>query len=234
MPRERRNGGKSKRDLVLDAAVELLLLNGYDGTSMDAVAASAGVSKTTVYAHFADKLELFKAVLHHGGTELGQRLHDLRQRNGELDGPAEDRLVAALVAASRAGTSVQAIAYFRVMIAEVNRRREIRDAFDTVAEQMPDVADIISIIGLLLVDYGAEHGFTVDRPDELASMLLRMTASGVEFDQLISDFDLTDEIMEAHVEYVVRAFVRGLRPVAGEPALVLPADYHYPWGPALG
>ena len=234
MPRAKRSGGRSKRDAVLDAAVDLLMLNGYDGTSMDAVAAQAGVSKTTVYAHFADKLELFKAVLQHGSLELGQRLHELRQRDGSGEGTAEDRLVDALVAASRAGSGAQAIAYFRVMIAELNRRREIKDAFNTMAADMPDVSDIISIIAQLLVDYGSEHGFTVDRPEAHASILLRMTASGIEFDMLISDFDVSDELLEAHVDYIVRVFLRGLRPIAGERDPVLRADYDYPWGPALG
>lgn len=232
MPRAKRSGGRSKRDAVLDAAVELLLVNGYDGTSMDAVAARAGVSKTTVYAHYADKLELFKAVLQHGSMELGERLRGLRQREGSAEGSAEDRLIDALVAASKAGTGAQAIAYFRVLIAEHNRRREIQSVITTLA--MPDVSDIISIIAQLLVAYGSEHGFEVDRPEAHASMLLRMTVSGIEFDALISDFAVSGELLEAHVGYIVRVFLRGLRPIAGEQDLVLKPDYDYPWGPALG
>ncbi|MCC3280811.1 TetR/AcrR family transcriptional regulator [Arthrobacter caoxuetaonis] len=232
MPRKKRSG-RSKRDIVLDAAVELLLVNGYDGTSMDAVAALAGVSKTTVYAHFADKLELFKAVLHYGARELGQHLSELKERDALSEGSAEDRLVSALIAASQAGSGSQAIAYFRVMIAEANRRREILDAFGTFAAEMPEVSDIVSIIAELLVDYGSECGFTLDRPDAHAAMLLRMTASGIEFDQLISDFQLSDELLESHVEYITRVFLRGLRPTASEPAVALPPGYDYPWGPAL-
>jgi len=36
---------------------------GYDGTSIDAVAEAAAMSKRTVYAHYADKSDLFGAVL---------------------------------------------------------------------------------------------------------------------------------------------------------------------------
>jgi AcrR family transcriptional regulator len=36
---------------------------GFDGTSIDAVAEAAGVSKPTVYAHYHDKRDLFAAVL---------------------------------------------------------------------------------------------------------------------------------------------------------------------------
>jgi TetR/AcrR family transcriptional repressor of mexJK operon len=43
----------------MGAARELFLQHGYAGTSMDDVAALAGVSKQTVYKHFVDKQQLF-------------------------------------------------------------------------------------------------------------------------------------------------------------------------------
>src|SRR2546426_11426938 len=48
-----------KRAAILEAAKCLFLSGGYEGTSMDAVAAEAGVSKLTVYNHFSDKETLF-------------------------------------------------------------------------------------------------------------------------------------------------------------------------------
>lgn len=41
------------------AAKRLFPLQGFDGVSMDAIAAEAGVSKLTVYSHFTDKETLF-------------------------------------------------------------------------------------------------------------------------------------------------------------------------------
>lgn len=52
-----------KRQAILSAARERFLEKGYGDTSMDAVAAAAGVSKQTIYKHFADKERLFAAVL---------------------------------------------------------------------------------------------------------------------------------------------------------------------------
>lgn len=49
----------AKRRAILEAAKTLFPRHGYDGTSMDAVAALAGVSKLTVYNHFGDKDTLF-------------------------------------------------------------------------------------------------------------------------------------------------------------------------------
>jgi AcrR family transcriptional regulator len=56
-------GPERRRPQVLDAALELFLERGYDGTSMEAVARGAGVTKPVVYACFGGKDELFRALL---------------------------------------------------------------------------------------------------------------------------------------------------------------------------
>ena len=60
----------SKADLVAEkdraivlAAREHFLQDGFAGTSMDAIANSAGVSVKTIYSHFANKDELFSKVM---------------------------------------------------------------------------------------------------------------------------------------------------------------------------
>jgi AcrR family transcriptional regulator len=52
-----------KRAAILDAAKALFIRNAFAGTSMDAIAAEAGVSKLTVYSHFGDKDNLFREVI---------------------------------------------------------------------------------------------------------------------------------------------------------------------------
>ena len=56
-------GPERRRPQVLDAALKLFLKGGYDGTSMDAVAHAAGVTKPVVYACFSSKDELFRSLL---------------------------------------------------------------------------------------------------------------------------------------------------------------------------
>ena len=53
----------AKRRAILAAAEKVFLKSGYDGTSMDEIAALAGVSKQTVYKHFADKERLFSEII---------------------------------------------------------------------------------------------------------------------------------------------------------------------------
>lgn len=60
-----RPGGRTarKRRDILNAARTAFLDGGYDGTSMDDVAVTAGVSKPTIYKHFGDKDRLFAATI---------------------------------------------------------------------------------------------------------------------------------------------------------------------------
>ncbi len=48
---------------VLNAAIALIAERGVDGTSMDAVAEASGVSKATIYKHWADKEALLLEVM---------------------------------------------------------------------------------------------------------------------------------------------------------------------------
>lgn len=52
-----------KRQAIIDAAIDEFRANGFGATSMDRVAATAGVSKRTVYNHFPSKEALFAEIL---------------------------------------------------------------------------------------------------------------------------------------------------------------------------
>jgi AcrR family transcriptional regulator len=56
-------GPERRRPEVLDAALKLFLEGGYEGTSMEAIARAAGVTKPVVYACFPGKEELFRSLL---------------------------------------------------------------------------------------------------------------------------------------------------------------------------
>ena len=70
----------SKAESILAAAKRTFLESGFGAVSMDTIAREAGVSKATVYAHFAGKEELFGAVI---GGECERYLADFSA--GELD-----------------------------------------------------------------------------------------------------------------------------------------------------
>src|ERR1700681_4213355 len=82
--------GARKRAAILEAAQQVFFANGFVGASMDQVAATAAVSKQTVYKHFSNKGALFREVV----TNV------VRARDGGIapdflstgDGPIGERL----------------------------------------------------------------------------------------------------------------------------------------------
>jgi len=82
-----------KHSAILEAATTLFLRNGYRGTSMDEIAALAGVSKQTVYKHFADKERLFSEIVTRTVDEVADPVHDevLNLRDsGDLEADLRD------------------------------------------------------------------------------------------------------------------------------------------------
>lgn len=52
-------------ETILAAATQLFLSRGYEGVSMEAIAAAAGIPKSTLYKRYRDKKSLVRAVVEH-------------------------------------------------------------------------------------------------------------------------------------------------------------------------
>jgi TetR/AcrR family transcriptional regulator, mexJK operon transcriptional repressor len=114
-----------KAESILAAAKRAFLAAGFGAVSMDAIAREAGVSKATVYAHFAGKEELFGAVI---GRECERYFADFAP--GELD-PFDLR--ASLTGLGRRFLelvlSTDAIALHRIILSEVARFPSVGEVF---------------------------------------------------------------------------------------------------------
>ena len=62
LPRRQQNRLNRERQ-ILDAALKVFAATGYSGTTMDAVAVEAGVTKPTLYSYFPSKESLFQAMM---------------------------------------------------------------------------------------------------------------------------------------------------------------------------
>ncbi|MES2435882.1 MAG: TetR/AcrR family transcriptional regulator [Pseudomonadota bacterium] len=76
----------AKQRRILDAALSVFAAEGYSGTSMDAIALKAAVSKPTLYQYFGTKEQLFTEIMlaerntmllafDHPGTDMVAELH---------------------------------------------------------------------------------------------------------------------------------------------------------------
>ena len=117
-----------KRRAILEAATTAFLRNGYRGTSMDEIAALAGVSKQTVYKHFAGKENLFTEIVISTVNEAGDPVYGqvLELENGDtLEANLRD------LARRQLATVMQPelMQLRRLVIGEVGRFPELGRAF---------------------------------------------------------------------------------------------------------
>jgi len=115
------------RERVLRAATSSFLARGYS-SSVDDIARRAGVAKQTVYQHFANKDELFKAV----AGDLAKRV--LVKLEG---GDARQSLIRFALEYRKRALGAQGIATFRTLVPEVPRFRALaRDMYANTAGEM--------------------------------------------------------------------------------------------------
>ncbi len=107
-----------KRAAILEAAKRLFPAHGFEGTSMDAIAAEAGVSKLTVYSHFKDKDSLFfETVACKCEEQLPHAIFELKR-----DAPLREQLTQIGRAFFRLITSHEAMALHRLMTAQPSEK----------------------------------------------------------------------------------------------------------------
>ena len=114
-----------KAESILAAAKRTFLASGFGAVSMDTIAREAGVSKATVYAHFAGKEELFGAVI---GRECERYFARFSAR--ELD-PSDVRASLTVLGHRflELVLSPDAIALHRIIVGEVTRFPVLGEVF---------------------------------------------------------------------------------------------------------
>jgi len=117
-----------KRLTILSAGHDLFLRNGYQGTSVDQIAASAEVSKQTVYKHFGDKHELLLAIVNNAlertvapFLERISALADTANLEADLTALAADYL--------RAVLQEPVVQLRRLVVGEANRVPELAQLY---------------------------------------------------------------------------------------------------------
>src|ERR1700733_2663467 len=124
-PEVRHDADSPKRQAVIEAAGELFIAQGYGAVSMDAIARAAGVSKATLYAHFASKDALFATIINEA-CQHSMGLRDLLPKHA-------DDIAAALTALGqqmlRFLLDAKPLAIHRVVVAESIRFPELGQAF---------------------------------------------------------------------------------------------------------
>jgi TetR/AcrR family transcriptional repressor of mexJK operon len=128
MPEAALGRSARKRLTILSAGRDLFLSNGYQGTSVDQIAASAAVSKQTVYKHFGDKHELLLSIVNEA---LNDTVTPFLDRIAALADTAdlETELTALAADYLRAVLQEPVVQLRRLVVGEANRVPELAQLY---------------------------------------------------------------------------------------------------------
>jgi AcrR family transcriptional regulator len=164
-----RQGSPVKRAAIVRAALEVFVREGYARASVDAIAASAGVSKRTIYDYYGDKEQLFLSTVEETKATQAVAFHELLDRTLVQVDDIETALTRfGREFATEIARSAQRAAVMRLTIAEASHfptllertgtsqsvQRALADRLAELAEQgLLDIADPMEaaeFLGLLV------------------------------------------------------------------------------------
>ncbi|MBZ9677873.1 TetR/AcrR family transcriptional regulator [Mesorhizobium sp. ES1-1] len=73
-----------KRSQIIDGARRVFIDKGFEAASMNDITREAGVSKGTIYVYFANKEELFEALIEEERGTIFKNMYDLLDRSDDL------------------------------------------------------------------------------------------------------------------------------------------------------
>lgn len=196
-----------KREAIVATAHRLFLERGYDGTSMDDVAATSGASKTTVYSNFEDKQQLFTAVVVEV-TERAQRIVDELAAELAAERPADERLRAVARRLARGVLDPAVIQLRRLAIAEALRFPEL---VNTYWDRAP--GRTVAILETALTTMDAAGDLDVPDPHAAALQFAYAVVGPLQDHALLRPGDaVTETDIDAHAEAAAERFVRAYAP----------------------
>ncbi len=196
------NRGRTKSDKknrqILEAAIKLFVGSGYHNTSMDEIAASAGVSKQTIYSHFSNKQELFKSAVQSRRSDfLGAELAL------DTEAPPRDTLRKFATALLKLLLSEDVVRTRRVCDAEAESHPEVAAAY--FSEGPEHTTRMLSAYLKKLHDSGQ---LTISNPDHAAIQLLYMLTGEAQMRALLNQPVWTDEQVMDYLDSSIEMFMR--------------------------
>jgi TetR/AcrR family transcriptional repressor of mexJK operon len=191
-----------KRAAILEAAQQAFFANGYVGTTMDQVAATAAVSKQTVYKHFSDKATLFREVVTNVMRvgEAGIPADVFWQGGGSM----EERLRSFCRSFLKGVMQPDVLKLRRLVIGEAGRFPELgRMFYDLGHKRATDQ------LTLALQQVAERNGVAMKDPEVAAEQLLSLVLSKpLDRSMLLgNEFRYTDAFLDKTADEGVAAFM---------------------------
>ena len=193
----------AKHRAITEAASAAFLAEGYEGASLDHIAASAGVSKQTIYNHFEDKEALFRAICAELTADL---MASLRPKTGDHEDSsiALRRLGRAYLGLVLRSSS---LALHRLIIGEAARFPDLGRA---VYEAGP--ARVVEELAAYFRDETRRGRLSVPDPKTAAEQFLGMLMGHHQLRALLGVAGPDPSALDARVDDAVETFLRAFAP----------------------
>lgn len=201
--RPTRDYARKRQEQLLEKSFEMFARDGFELTSMDAIAASINMTKRTIYARYKDKGELFEASVKRVIERLYIPTDVLRAADtGEL----ETTLIAIARMRIKNNLSRDGLHLQRTVATEAFRFPKIFSAYEAAT------VNVIKLLVEIFENYSRKEKVQWSSAPELAaSSFLALVNSPVRTALLFNRMPKPDEI-EAHIRDAVRLLLNGMRP----------------------
>jgi TetR/AcrR family transcriptional regulator, mexJK operon transcriptional repressor len=199
-------GAGPKGEAIAAAALRLFLRDGYERTSVDAIAAEAGVSKRTIYNRYGDKENLFLSVLMETSAAMLAAFGRIADAHlGEITDVQEDLTAFARDVAINLLQAPERIAMARLMMAEA-------PYFPALLRAQMRPQTMTSTIARALARLAEAGWLEIADPVEAADHLSALTFGQINNKSMFGAVPVSDADIERMVTGGVAAFVRAYRP----------------------
>lgn len=199
-PNRGRPRDAGKNSAIIDAASDMFLERGFDGTSMDAVARRAGVSKQTVYSHFSSKEQLFGDAIHAAISAYypDRALAEVENHTLEADLRAVCYQLATLLMSDRA------IAMFRLLVTAAAKSSRLGEIL-----WQSGPADIQKQLAAFLQTWVDKGALKIENPEKAGQQLVALVKEPAHFKISIGIQPmLTAEEINACVDDAIASFLK--------------------------
>ena len=161
---------------ILEAAAALFLARGFEAASCEQVAVDAGCGKASIYARYADKSELFEAVI----TSAVERSMSLVSSPATEHG-LEQRLANVCTEIVEHALSLESVQFLRLLVSEAARFPVLVAHADRVGRDRG-----VALIAAVLIDGGTDRRL-VTRATAAAGKLIDLTFAPLLMRALVGD-----------------------------------------------
>jgi TetR/AcrR family transcriptional regulator, mexJK operon transcriptional repressor len=195
-----------KGEAIAQAALRLFLRDGYERTSVDAIAAEAGVSKRTIYNRYGDKQTLFLSFLRDTGAAMLATFASIAEAHlSEVDDVERDLTAFFRETALTVTTAPERIALARLVMAEA-------PYFPALLREQMGTQSMHGTLTRHLARLGEAGRLAITDPSEAAEHLIALTLGQINSRTMFGAIRLTDTEIDRLVTSGVAAFVRAYRP----------------------